>query len=96
MRGDEKCHHQNGQCFNKSFKFSLSSVKEKKMKSLISAHPIRWSVLGVGSISSSVHDQSADLTQSAGRARCTFDETLVIEDFEMTFYDIELDLRLSV
>ena len=70
--------------------------KRKKMKSLISAHPIRWSVLGVGSISSSVHDQSADRTQSAGRARCTFDETLVIEDFEMTFYDIELDLRLSV
>ena len=54
------------------------------------------SILGVGSISSSVHDQSADRTQSAGRARCTFDETLVIEDFEMTFYDIELDLRLSV
>ena len=80
------------QVFQVQFEFR----QREKMKSLISAHPIRWSILGVGSISSSVHDQSADLTQSAGRARCTFDETLVIEDFEMTFYDIELDLRLSV
>ena len=46
-------------------------------------------VLGVRSISTSVHDQSA------GRARCiTFDEKLVTDDYKM-FYDIKLDRRLS-
>ena len=52
-------------------------------------------VLGVRSISTSVHDQSADRIQSAGRARCiTFDEKLVTDDYKM-FYDIKLDRRLS-
>lgn len=52
-------------------------------------------VLGVRSISTSVHDQSADRIQSAGRARCiTFDEILVTEDYKM-FNGIELELRVS-